>query len=118
MSICCINQLHADAIQHLEVALLHLPAAEVMDILSASLLKPATVTSAQPYFHTFTATPLVPPPASVPLEGITESTSVPVTVTVGSYKPDEEIPATLEASKTKSLTSLCQFLNVDESPPP
>ena len=58
------NQLHADAIQQLEVALLGSPAAEVMDILSASLPKPATVTSTQPHPHTFTATLPVPPTSS------------------------------------------------------
>ena len=40
------DQLHADAIQLLEVALFGSAAAEVMDLLSASLSKPATVTSA------------------------------------------------------------------------
>ena len=45
------NQLHADAIQQLEVALLGTPAAEVVDLLSASLSKskPATVATAQPH---------------------------------------------------------------------
>ena len=61
------HQLHADAMQQLGVPLLDSPAAEVMDTLSASLSKPATVTSAQPHPHTFTATPPAPPPTSVPL---------------------------------------------------
>ena len=92
------NQLHADAIQQLEVALLGSPAAEVMDIFSASLPKPATVTSALPHPNTFTATPPAPLPAFVPLEVITESSSAPVTVTVGSSKPAEEVPVTSKAS--------------------
>ena len=91
------NQLHADASQQLEVTLLGSPAAEIMDILSASLPKLATVTSAQPHPCTFTGTP----PASVPLKRITELSSAPVMVMAGSSKPDEEIPASLEASKTK-----------------
>ena len=95
------DQLYADAIQQLDVVLLGSPAAEVMDILAASLSKPATMTSAQPCPYTFTATPPVPPLASVLLEGITESSSAPATVTVGSSKLAEEIPVTLEASKTE-----------------
>ena len=94
------NQLHADAIHQLEVALLVSPDAEAIDILSASLPKPATMTSAQPHLHTFIATPLAPPPASVPQEGITEFSLALVTVTVGSSKPAEKIPVTSEDSKT------------------
>ena len=112
------NQLHADAIQQLEVALLGSPAAEVMDILSASLSKPVTIASAQPHPHTFTATPPGPPPASVPLEGIPELSSLPVTVNMGSFKPDEEIPLTLEPPKQRSLSFPCWLPNAIESPPP
>ena len=97
------NQLHADAIQQLKVALLCSPAAEIMDILSASLSKPATITSAQPHPHTFTAIPPVPPPASVPLERITEFSSAPVMVTGGFSKPDEEILRTSEAPQNRDL---------------
>ena len=75
-----------NAIQQLEVALLGSPAAEIVDILSASLPKLAAVTSAQPSPCTFTATP----PVSVPLEGVTKLSSSPVMVTAGSSKPDEE----------------------------
>ena len=75
------NQLHADTIQQLEVALLGSLAAEVMDILSASMSKPATMTSAQQHPHTFIATHPAPPPASVPLERSTGSSSALVSVT-------------------------------------
>ena len=95
------DQLHADAIQQLEIVLLGSLAAEVMDILSASLSNQATVTSAQPHPYTFTSTPLVPPLASVLLEGITELISAPITVTVGSSEPAEEVPVIPEASKTE-----------------
>ena len=95
------SQLHADVIQQPEVALLGSSAAEDMHILSASLPKPDTMTSAQPHPCTFSTTPPVSPPASVPLEGITESRSAPGTVTVGHSEPAEEVPATLEASKTE-----------------
>ena len=60
-----VNQLLADAIQQLEVGLLGSTAAEIVDILSASLPKPATATLAHPCPCTFTATPPVPPPFSV-----------------------------------------------------
>ena len=94
------DQLHADAIQQLEVALLGSPAAEVVDLLSASLSKPAMVTSAQPCPHTYTATPPVPPPVSFPVAGVSGSSSVSVMVTAES-KPDEEIPMTSETTKRK-----------------
>ena len=37
-----VDQLHADAIQQLEVALLGSPAADVMDLLSTDLIKNGT----------------------------------------------------------------------------
>ena len=58
------------------------------------------VTSAQTHHKTFTATPPAPPPVSIPVEGVSGLSSVPVMVTVGS-KPDEEIPVTSKTSKTK-----------------
>ena len=53
------DQLHADAIQQLEVALLGSPADDIVNLLSASLSKskPAMITTAQPHPCTYTATP-------------------------------------------------------------
>ena len=69
------NQVHADTIQQLEVALLEPLAADIVDILTASLPKPVTVTSAQPHPHTFTVTSPAPPPVSFPLGGVSELSS-------------------------------------------
>ena len=94
--------MHLDAFQQFEVALLGLPAAEVMTLLSAGLSKskPATVTMAQPHPCTYTATPPAPPPASASVVGVIESSPVPVMVTMES-KPEEEIPTTSETMKMK-----------------
>ena len=93
------NQLYADAIQQLEVALLGSSATEILDILSTILSKPVTLTSAQPHPYTFIATPPAPHPASVPLEGITKLSSAPVMMTAGSSKPDD-----LESLQNKDLS--------------
>ena len=94
--------MHVDTIQQLEVALLGSPAAEVTDLLLSDLSKSkqATVTTAPPHPCIYTATPLAPPLASVPVVGVSDSSPVPVMVTVES-KPDEEIPTTSKAIKTK-----------------
>ena len=58
------------------------------------------MTTAQPHPHTYTATRPALPPASVPVVGVSESSPVPVIVTMES-KPNEEIPTTLKTLKTK-----------------
>ena len=64
-----------DPIQQLEVALLGLPAAEVVDLLSTGLSKskPATLTTAQPHPHTSPAIPPASLPVSFPAMGVSES---------------------------------------------
>ena len=66
--------LHADDIQQLEVALLELPASEVIDLLSGVLVKakPVMLSSAQPHPHTYTSTPSAHLPVSVPVVGVSE----------------------------------------------
>ena len=58
------------------------------------------MTTAQPQHYTYTATPQVPPPASVHMVGVSGSSSVSVIVTAES-KPDQEIPTTLKTTTTK-----------------
>ena len=73
--------LHADAIKQLEVALFGSPASEVTDLLSGGVAQTRPVTaaaSAQPCPHTYTSTPPAPPPASVPVVGVTASIHIPV----------------------------------------
>ena len=110
-----VDQLHANAIQQLEVALFRSPAAEAMDLLSASVskCKPATVNTAQPHPLNYTATPPAPPSVSVPVVRVSEFSSVTVMVTVES-KPDEEIPTTLKTTKQRFPIFLHQFPNVSE----
>ena len=80
------------------------PAAVIMDFLSAILSrsKSATVITAQPCSHTYTATIPAPHPASLPVVGVSESNPVPVMATAES-KPDKEIPTTLKPIKTKIM---------------
>ena len=79
--------LHTDAIQQFEVALLGLPVVEVIDLLSGGLAqtRPVTVaTSVQPHPCTYTSTPPAPPPASVPVLGVSKFSSFPVVPTIES----------------------------------
>ena len=75
--------LHTDAVQQLEVALLGSPAAQVFDLLSGGLMqtKPSTFAApAQPCPHTYTSTPLAPPPTSVLVVGVSTSSQIPIVV--------------------------------------
>ena len=96
------NLMHVDAVQQWKVALLGLPATEVVDLLSTSISKskPIAGTVAQPGSHTYTTTPPVPPPDFVSVAGVSESNPVSDMVTTES-KPNEEIPTTLKTIKLK-----------------
>ena len=66
---------HANAIQQLEAALLGSPAAQVLDLLTTRVMQLAS-TSQKHMVHppqAYTATPMVPPPSTIPIEGITNS---------------------------------------------
>ena len=99
--------LHADAIQQLEVALLGLPAVEVVDHLSGGLAqsRPVTVAaSVEPHPPTYTSTPPAPPPVSVLVLEVSEFSPIPVVPTPES-KSDEKIPTT--PPKTKASDVFC-----------
>ena len=67
--------IHVDAIQQLKVALLGSPAVEMIDLLSSGVSQSRTVTvtwTAQPHLCTYTSTTPAPPPASVPVVGVSE----------------------------------------------
>ena len=74
-----VDQLHADAMQQLEVAILGSPAANCIEVLASGLSSscdepvrrilpaPPLITSAK----AFTDTPSTPPPVEVPIIGVT-----------------------------------------------
>ena len=97
--------IHADAIQHLEVALVGSPAVEVVDLLSSGLSqsRPVTVTmTAQPHPCTYTSTPPAPPTASVPVVGVFECSPIPAMATIESNS-DEKIPTTPLKTKVSNI---------------
>ena len=85
------------------MALLGLPAAEIVDLLLTSLSKskPSMVATVQPCPHTYTATTPAPPLASLPKMGISQSSPV----LVMESKPDEKVASTSKAIKTKISTT-------------
>ena len=115
------NLLHADAIQQLEVALLRSPAVEVVDLLLGGLSqsRPVTVTvTAPPHPCTYTSTPPAPPPASVPIVGVSKVRSIPAVPTIKSKsnepESDEEILTTspkTKASNVSAMISKCHHIN-------
>ena len=75
--------LHANGIQQLEVALVGSPAAQVIDLLSEGLVQSSVATTSafvQPHPRSYTSTPPVPPPTSLPVEGISSPSPVVVPV--------------------------------------
>ena len=71
--------LHADAIQQLEVALLGLSMAQLLNVLATGMMHPASTLQHQVIHppQAYTTTPMVPPPSTIPIAGITNS-SMPV----------------------------------------
>ena len=91
--------LHADAIQQLEVALLGSPVAQLLEVLTTGMMYPAS-TLQQQVIHppqAYTMTPMVPPPSTISIVGITNS-SMPVVassssrVTTPASQEIQEIP--------------------------
>ena len=69
---CMADLLHVVAIQQLEVAVLGSPTAQVVNLLAHGLVPSSIVAAlAQPCTRAYTSTPLVPPPPSVPIVGVT-----------------------------------------------
>ena len=75
--------LQADTIQQLEVALLGLPVAKILDLLSEGLVQAKGSTSftpAQPHPRIYTSTHPAPPPSSVPVVGVSTTSPKPAIV--------------------------------------
>ena len=67
--------LHADAIQQLELALLGSPAAQLLNLLATGVMQLASASQRQMIHppQAYTVTLMVPPPSTIPIVGITNS---------------------------------------------
>ena len=91
--------LHADTIQQLEVALLGSPVAQLLKVLATGIMCPAS-TLQQQAIHppkAYPMTPVVPPPCTIHIAGVTDSSMSVVAssrskVTTPASQEIEEIP--------------------------
>ena len=83
--ICLVNHfksmvelLHAISIQQFEVALLGSPAAQILNLLAAGVMKLALTSQGNEILppKVYTSTPTAPPPSTIPIVGITSSLHV------------------------------------------
>ena len=121
-----VDLLHAYAFQQLQVALLGLPAAEVIDLLSDGLVQARPVTeaaSAQPHPCAYTSTPPAPPPASVWIVGVSEFSHIPAVPTIELKSNEETTPVKTKTSddfvpisKCHGITTTVISLSVSATP--
>ena len=102
-----VDLLHADAIQQMEVALLALPAANVINLLVGGWEQTRLVlTATQRHPQTYNSTHLAPAPTAVPMLSISSL------ITTASTPSDEKLPPTRESQDAPVAIPKCCHLTL------